>query len=506
MVWPAVRLRPREGASHRRLVHEGDVERDPGHHPGGGGPRPAHGHVPLHGAVLRRDEPPVAARHPDRGPHGRALHPALHRRAPATGSWVPAVSPVHAPARLPDHRAREPQGVAARPARGRAAPSRTASSSSRKATVRATARSRPSTPRGWRSCSASAPLPVYVRGHGRVLEGPALRRLPLQHRPHRRTRRRCWARSHPPADRRIRGVPAGAARRDGRAPAAAARRRGCGRLRRCGPPWPRACARRCRVPTRPRSRARWSRRAARPCARVVFFGSRKTKARPDAYSGYDLFVVVSAYTPFYRSLRDQGRLRHRPALGAALNAWLPPNQVSVRGDARGRVARAREVRGGQRDRAAAGDLPDAPRPLHGRPALPADGAPLRRAVRPPRRPRSTRSSPPTPSPTTGCGPGCPRASTSPTIAARCCASPSPGRSARSRRGARRRSGARRRTTCGRSTASCSRRCRRAASCVTPEPGRLRPGPSGHRRSRACAAGSTSGGRSCARRRAGRSTS
>jgi hypothetical protein len=62
---------------------------------------------------------------------------------------------------------------------------------------------------------------------------------------------------------------------------------------------------------------------------VVFFGSRKTKARPDAYSAYDLFVVVSAYTPFYRSLRDRGRLRHPPALGAALNAWLPPNQVSV---------------------------------------------------------------------------------------------------------------------------------------------------------------------------------
>lgn len=62
---------------------------------------------------------------------------------------------------------------------------------------------------------------------------------------------------------------------------------------------------------------------------VVFFGSRKTKARPDLYSAYDLFVVLSAYTPFYRSLRDQGRLRHPPSVGAALNAWLPPNQVSV---------------------------------------------------------------------------------------------------------------------------------------------------------------------------------
>jgi hypothetical protein len=62
---------------------------------------------------------------------------------------------------------------------------------------------------------------------------------------------------------------------------------------------------------------------------VVFFGSRKTRARPDAYSAYDLFVVLSAYTPFYRALRAAGRLRHHPALGATLNAWLPPNQVSV---------------------------------------------------------------------------------------------------------------------------------------------------------------------------------
>jgi len=34
--------------------------------------------------------------------------------------------------------------------------------------------------------------------------------------------------------------------------------------------------------------------------------------------------------------------------------------------------------GGQRDRAAAVHLPDAQRPLHGRPALPAHGAPVRR--------------------------------------------------------------------------------------------------------------------------------
>jgi hypothetical protein len=62
---------------------------------------------------------------------------------------------------------------------------------------------------------------------------------------------------------------------------------------------------------------------------IVFFGSRKTRARPDAYSAYDLFVAVSAYKPFYRSLRQAGQLRHSPALSAGLNAWLPPNQVSM---------------------------------------------------------------------------------------------------------------------------------------------------------------------------------
>ncbi|HUG55198.1 MAG TPA: hypothetical protein VMR21_16445 [Vicinamibacteria bacterium] len=62
---------------------------------------------------------------------------------------------------------------------------------------------------------------------------------------------------------------------------------------------------------------------------IVFFGSRKTQARPDAYSAYDLFVVLSAYGPFYRSLRAAGRSRHPPALPAVLNSWLPPNQVSI---------------------------------------------------------------------------------------------------------------------------------------------------------------------------------
>src|SRR5262249_21325975 len=52
-------------------------------------------------------------------------------------------------------------------------------------------------------------------------------------------------------------------------------------------------------------------------------------ARPDAYSAFDLFVVVSSYVSFYRSLRLAGRIQRSAGLSAGLNAWLPPNQVSV---------------------------------------------------------------------------------------------------------------------------------------------------------------------------------
>src|SRR5512140_1895227 len=62
---------------------------------------------------------------------------------------------------------------------------------------------------------------------------------------------------------------------------------------------------------------------------VVFFGSRRTGARPDAHSAFDLFVVVRAYRPFYEALRGAGLLRRSPALVSVLNRWLPPNQVSV---------------------------------------------------------------------------------------------------------------------------------------------------------------------------------
>ncbi len=90
------------------------------------------------------------------------------------------------------------------------------------------------------------------------------------------------------------------------------------------------------LPASPRPDARI---AARHCAEsggasvraIVFFGSRRTKAAPDPWSAYDFFILTGSYRSFYRSLRDAGLLRRRPWLVAALNAWLPPNQISIRG-------------------------------------------------------------------------------------------------------------------------------------------------------------------------------
>jgi hypothetical protein len=63
---------------------------------------------------------------------------------------------------------------------------------------------------------------------------------------------------------------------------------------------------------------------------VLFFGSRRTQASPDSWSGYDLFVLTREYREFYRSLRSAGALRRSPSVVAALNTILPPNQISVR--------------------------------------------------------------------------------------------------------------------------------------------------------------------------------
>jgi hypothetical protein len=69
---------------------------------------------------------------------------------------------------------------------------------------------------------------------------------------------------------------------------------------------------------------------------LVFFGSRRTgAARVDAWSAYDLFVVVSGYRPFYAELRRAGLVGRAPWLLALASRLLPPTQLSLRFPAQG---------------------------------------------------------------------------------------------------------------------------------------------------------------------------
>jgi hypothetical protein len=85
------------------------------------------------------------------------------------------------------------------------------------------------------------------------------------------------------------------------------------------------------VPPRPEAAAGAEIGALAPglVAGVVFFGSQRTGAAPDAWSAYDLFAVVDAYRPFYEALRARGRVRRSPALLAVLNRALTPSQISL---------------------------------------------------------------------------------------------------------------------------------------------------------------------------------
>lgn len=90
-------------------------------------------------------------------------------------------------------------------------------------------------------------------------------------------------------------------------------------------------------------------RAAREIARLggesvralVFFGSRKTRPSPDPWSAHDFFVLTEGYSRFYRSLSDARVLFRGPGLVASLNAWLPPNQISMKPVVDGGVVRAK---------------------------------------------------------------------------------------------------------------------------------------------------------------------
>jgi hypothetical protein len=78
---------------------------------------------------------------------------------------------------------------------------------------------------------------------------------------------------------------------------------------------------------------------------IVFFGSRRTGAAlANAWSAYDLFVVVEGYRAFYDSLRRAGLTGKRPGLLAAVSGWLPPTQCSLRFEAEGVHVKASVIR------------------------------------------------------------------------------------------------------------------------------------------------------------------
>lgn len=64
---------------------------------------------------------------------------------------------------------------------------------------------------------------------------------------------------------------------------------------------------------------------------LVFFGSRRTgAARVNAWSAYDVFVIVPAYRPFYEAMAGAGLSGKSPRLLAFFSRWLPPTQYSIR--------------------------------------------------------------------------------------------------------------------------------------------------------------------------------
>ena len=244
---------------------------------------------------------------------------------------------------------REPQGLAARPAGGRArAAARHPGLPGGAPHAR---RGDPALPhRRPRDHAARAAAARLRRGDGRVLDLPALRGLPVEHGPDPRPDGGAGpvrpARGRRPSDGSSRGC---------------ARRwwPGCGRCAEARV-WPpetlrEAVAARVR-PAAPRpdaaAVARAVARAGGGAVRsIVFFGSRKTQSAAGRLQR--LRPLRRGRPPTRRSTARCGRRAAcgtRPALGAGLNAWLPPNQVSVPVTLDGRHARAGQVRGGQRGR------------------------------------------------------------------------------------------------------------------------------------------------------------
>lgn len=65
---------------------------------------------------------------------------------------------------------------------------------------------------------------------------------------------------------------------------------------------------------------------------LLFFGSRRSGARTDSFSAYDLFAVVDDQAGFYRALRRAAAVTRPAALLALAGRFLPPSQVSFRSE------------------------------------------------------------------------------------------------------------------------------------------------------------------------------
>jgi hypothetical protein len=66
---------------------------------------------------------------------------------------------------------------------------------------------------------------------------------------------------------------------------------------------------------------------------ILFFGSRKTGARPDPHSPWDFLVIVEDYREFYYALEKAGALHRSPALLWRLSRIMPPNVIALRATA-----------------------------------------------------------------------------------------------------------------------------------------------------------------------------
>jgi hypothetical protein len=63
---------------------------------------------------------------------------------------------------------------------------------------------------------------------------------------------------------------------------------------------------------------------------IIFFGSRRSgAARADSFSAHDFFVIVRAYLPFYRALRERGAIHRGPMLMSMVSHILAPSQISL---------------------------------------------------------------------------------------------------------------------------------------------------------------------------------